>query len=319
MATYLSRVADRLKLLTAVVASAGTADADKLVALNSSGKFDASVLNIGTATNTVAAGDHLHDSRYLKLAGGNLSGPITFGTTNPNPAIRVRHINGKGVVNDTDDTLYLNYSVSGKGVQVGAPGGNGPLTVYGLTRIEKDWDSVYGNLFLKGNAPAITLFDRDHATKWMIHNDADQLIFYRTLTGTETAYDWQVRASINNAGTILSAALAGAGNRAVYSDPSGNLTNTASDRRLKTAIAPIRYGLADVLRLAPVSFRWKNPQLGGQTEIGLIAQDVQAIIPEVIGRNADAMLSIDYPKLVAVLINAIKDLNIRIQVLEARP
>jgi hypothetical protein len=104
--------------------------------------------------------------------------------------------------------------------------------------------------------------------------------------------------------------LAGTGTRAVYSDAVGTLTNTASDESLKTNIAPLTYGLNEVLQLAPVFYNWKDTEkMGTQKEIGLIAQQVQSIIPEVIGENFDGTLSLDYPKLVAVLINAIKELN----------
>lgn len=78
MATYFSLVAGIRKLLTAVVASAGAADQDKLVATNASGKVDQSVLPIGSTATDVASGDHLHDDRYLKLTGGTLTGNISI-------------------------------------------------------------------------------------------------------------------------------------------------------------------------------------------------------------------------------------------------
>jgi hypothetical protein len=259
------------------------------------------------------------DARYLKLSGGTLSGAVTFGTSNPNPALRIRHLNGKAASADTDDTLYLNYSAPGKGVVVGDTGTDHPLTAFGditaggYLRSNRAWDGVYGGLHLSGFKPSITLWDTDQSKKWLIHCAADSLFFYRATTGAETAADWVSKVYITSTGQIACAALAGSGNRAVYSDAGGALTNSASDRRLKKDIAPLGYGLAEVLRLAPVFYRWKDPHLGGGREIGLIAQDVRDIIPEVIGRNADGMLSLDYPKLVAVLVLAIQELNDKLQ------
>ena len=46
--------------------------------------------------------------------------------------------------------------------------------------------------------------------------------------------------------------------------------------------------------------------MGSQTEIGLIAQEVQQLVPEVIGTNSNGMLSLDYPKLTATLIKALQ-------------
>lgn len=113
--------------------------------------------------------------------------------------------------------------------------------------------------------------------------------------------------------------LAGTGNRAVYSDASGTLTNTASDERLKTSISPISYGLDEVMRMTPVKFKWKDStKMGSQKEIGLIAQEIHQIVPEVVGYNNDGMMSLDYPKLIAVLINAIKELKGEIDELSRR-
>lgn len=113
--------------------------------------------------------------------------------------------------------------------------------------------------------------------------------------------------------------LAGTGNRAVYSDASGTLTNTASDERLKTSILPLSYGLDEVMRMIPVKFKWKDStKMGSQKEIGLLAQEIHQIVPEVVGYNNDGMMSLDYPKLIAVLINAIKELKGEIDELSRR-
>jgi len=107
--------------------------------------------------------------------------------------------------------------------------------------------------------------------------------------------------------------LSGTGNRAVYSDGNGILTNTASDSTLKKDVSIISQGLNEVLQLNPVSFNWKNTQkYGEQREIGFLAQEVQPIVPEVIGSNSDGTLSLDYSKMIAVLTKAIQELNTKV-------
>jgi hypothetical protein len=108
-------------------------------------------------------------------------------------------------------------------------------------------------------------------------------------------------------GTLATDTLGGSGNRAVYSDGGGTLTNSSSDVTLKTNIQNINYGLDSILSLRPVSYNWIEEKRGLQKEIGFIAQEVQAHIPEVIGINSDETLSLDYPKLTAVLTKAIKE------------
>jgi len=120
-------------------------------------------------------------------------------------------------------------------------------------------------------------------------------------------------------GLIQSNYLAGSGNRAVYSDASGNLTNSSSDIILKENVLTLTNCLSKSLLLRPVSYNWIDKEKrGSQNEIGLIAQEVQAIIPEVIGANSDGTLALDYAKLTAILIGALKEQNVIIESLNAR-
>jgi hypothetical protein len=113
------------------------------------------------------------------------------------------------------------------------------------------------------------------------------------------------------------ASLVGTGNRAVYSTADGALTNSSSDITLKTNIIPIAYGLNTILKLKPITYNWINTNiLGTQTEIGFIAQEVQIEIPELIGINSNGKLSLDYPKMVAILTKAIQEQQCRINLLE---
>jgi hypothetical protein len=80
-----------------------------------------------------------------------------------------------------------------------------------------------------------------------------------------------------------------------------------SDMRLKTDIEPLQYGLKEVLQLRPVSFKWKNEK-NGLRKLGLLAQEVEPIIPEVIASDGqNGILGMNYAELVPVLINAVKE------------
>ena len=118
---------------------------------------------------------------------------------------------------------------------------------------------------------------------------------------------------ISPSGNVKIVMLSGTGNRAVYSDANGNLTNTSSDGTLKENIFTISQGLTEILKLNPVSFNWKDTEkYGDQREIGFIAQEVQSIIPEVIGKNANGTLSLDYSKMISVLTKSIQELNAKV-------
>ncbi len=80
-----------------------------------------------------------------------------------------------------------------------------------------------------------------------------------------------------------------------------------SDRRLKTNITNLNYGLKEVLALQPVGYNWKEKPTA-EHKIGLIAQDVRKLVPEVVvGDETKEKLGMNYAELVPVLINAIKE------------
>lgn len=89
---------------------------------------------------------------------------------------------------------------------------------------------------------------------------------------------------------------------------SANGVIQTSDIRLKTDINELSYGLKDLMQLTPVSYKWKgNP---GSAKIGLIAQEVKKVIPEVVsGDESTENLGMNYAELVPLLINSIKELK----------
>jgi hypothetical protein len=98
---------------------------------------------------------------------------------------------------------------------------------------------------------------------------------------------------------------------------SANGTVQTSDARLKTAIQPLQYGLKEILQLNPVRYNWiEHPVTGGK--IGLIAQEVKKIVPEVVvGDEEKEKLGMNYAELVPVLINAVKEQEKQIESIAA--
>ncbi len=84
-----------------------------------------------------------------------------------------------------------------------------------------------------------------------------------------------------------------------------------SDRNLKKNINPIQYGLSQVLKMKPVTFNWKAEIEKEQKHIGFIAQEINAIIPEVVDisktdKGID-QYGIKYSDLIPVLVKAIQE------------
>ncbi|MEP7377220.1 MAG: tail fiber domain-containing protein [Chitinophagaceae bacterium] len=182
--------------------------------------------------------------------------------------------------NGTESVNYVNLGINSSGYSAGGITG-GANTAYLYST---------GNDFIIGNSTS-----------------NKSLVFYTTTGVTSTE-----RMRITNAGLIP-------GQDNAYS--LGNTTNRwtaawavngaiqTSDARLKKNIHPLSYGLKEIMQLKPVSYNWiESPDSGNK--IGLIAQEVKKVIPEVvIGDEQKEKLGMNYAEMVPVLINAIKDLN----------
>ncbi|GGZ88078.1 tail fiber domain-containing protein [Novosphingobium arvoryzae] len=94
----------------------------------------------------------------------------------------------------------------------------------------------------------------------------------------------------------------------------GNIT-AYSDARLKTDIETITGALDRVRKLRGVTFSRRDT---GNRGVGLIAQELAAIVPEAVTTHEDGLLSVAYGNLVGVLIEAVKDLADKVDRLEAR-
>ena len=110
-------------------------------------------------------------------------------------------------------------------------------------------------------------------------------------------------------------------------DSSGNFTATGnvtaySDARLKTDVNTINDALGICGKLRGVSYKWIKD---GKESIGVIAQEVEEVLPEVVLTNVDTdpstgetteIKSVDYGKIVGVLINAINELKAEVEELK---
>jgi len=93
---------------------------------------------------------------------------------------------------------------------------------------------------------------------------------------------------------------------------------TASDARLKTVLAPLENCTAKLSAINPCYFEYKADK-SKKRRIGLIAQECQKDFPEVVNEGPeDKMLGMCYGDMVPVLIQAIKELTVRIEGLEGR-
>ena len=114
----------------------------------------------------------------------------------------------------------------------------------------------------------------------------------------------------------------------------GTVWANPSDARIKTVEGDYTLGLAEITRLEPVVFRYKGndtrtrrhtlPGAAARAIVGLVAQDVEAIFPDMVtkregwidGQRVDDFRDLDTGELIFALVNAVKTLAARVAALE---
>jgi hypothetical protein len=87
-----------------------------------------------------------------------------------------------------------------------------------------------------------------------------------------------------------------------------------SDIVLKQDIEPIEDALAKIKELKGVTWEWRST-VGGPGHVGVIAQDVEKVLPELVGK-VGPWKTVDYQGLIGVLVEAVKTLATRVEELE---
>lgn len=133
--------------------------------------------------------------------------------------------------------------------------------------------------------------------------------------------------------TPSSPRIAGTENKIVFYNSQNNVYNSIlvknvynqSDERAKTNIKNLTNGLNTVLKLRPVSYNFVDDyqksasKLGENNyEIGLLAQDVEKVLPNVVTTDDNGYKLINYNAMIPILIDAIKTLQAEVEELKNR-
>ena len=96
----------------------------------------------------------------------------------------------------------------------------------------------------------------------------------------------------------------------------------SSDERLKENITTIEDALDKVNAIRGVEFDWKADHIkkrGGEDgyfvrkhDVGILAQDVKKVCPEVVAEKEDGTLGVKYEKLIGLLVQAINELSAKV-------
>ena len=157
------------------------------------------------------------------------------------------------------------------------------------------------------------VFMHNGGTETGLYNDVDnEWLFQGNHNGSSYMYyNGSARIEASSAGCSITGSLTASGNVTAY-----------SDARLKTNVNTIDNALDIVDELRGVRFDWKE---SGEHSIGVIAQEVEEVLPEVVldvtstdseTKVKNTVKTVDYGKMVGVLINAIKELKAEVEELK---
>jgi hypothetical protein len=159
--------------------------------------------------------------------------------------------------------------------------------------------SLNGGLVLQGN-----LNDQPSVKPHVVVNSAGELLV--NTTSDAGAYQLQVNGDIYAPTARFYFVNSGGYTQNLNLRADGTLTTAASDQRLKRDIATITQPLEKVLALRGVTYNWKDTSLPKRM-MGMIAQEVLAVVPELVFQNkADGFYGINYGETAGLFIEAIK-------------
>lgn len=256
---------------------------------SASGGWAAQLTNSNTASNTT------------KTVGLELRGTDTVGTEKQAALVRA-------VPNDSNyvgASLVFSTRASDAVAERARISSAGNLGIGGTPSVRLHTFATNENFRMEGTDPWASFYQSGTRKGWWGYGSAaatPDWSFVNEVAAGDFVFD-------TNGGAYTFYDFAGGGTTTASINNNGDLIRTVSDERLKEGISDLSRGLDAVLRMRPVRFQWRDKETyGDRWDIGFIAQEMIASVPEAVSKNPDGMYSLDYQKLIAVVVGAIQEL-----------
>ncbi len=266
-------------------------------------------------TGAVTATHTQLNTAYLPLAGGTLTGALNGTAATFSGAVTGGSFAGPLTGNVTGNASTATVLQTARTINGASFNGSANISFTTDATAEGATNLYFTNARARSAISVSGSLSYNSGTGVISFTDAVTSVAGRTgaitlATSDVTGLDTALAGKLSTSGGSLS------GNLSV----TGTITATGditafSDARLKSHVETISEAIYKVKQLRGVSYISK---FNMEPRIGVIAQEVERVIPEVVHTHGDGLKSVAYQNLVGLLIEAIKDLELRVAELEGR-
>jgi hypothetical protein len=295
---------------------------------------------------------------YLDPASGgtslNAAGNLVYGTGGSNTGSFIYHGGGSGdygvirfyQAGSNNQTIHVFPTTWQGGSLQSASTGSINLTgvngvTFGAWNANNGWVDTSGNGQFNGSSRAPIFYDSNDTTYYLDPNGYSQIngngsvngssgvgmsIYSTGGNGTIMAFHrggyYAINFGLDSDNVIRIGGWSASANR-LQMDMSGNLTMAGnvtaySDIRIKTDILVIENALEKVSKIRGVTFIRTDEGSSDARQSGVIAQEVELVLPEVVSEDASGIKNVAYGNMAGLFIEAIKELKAEIEELKSR-
>lgn len=250
-------------------------------------------ISLNASTNEVT----IYDYEFSTIFGGhvffnNVSTPLVNPDESPNRAAFM-HVTR---YNDSSSTLRTGFLLQSYGE---GTGGNTDIIPIALVPHQRN--------DLLNNSTA-WYFNKN--LRFLIANDGAGYIGWETEGDHRITGDLTVNNDVDVTGTVDASLIRSTGDVIAF---------YSSDERLKDNIIPLRNATDKIKQIGGYEFDWNDKQnIYEGHDVGVIAQEVEKVLPEVVETRDSGYKAVKYEKIVPLLIESIKELTSRIEELETK-
>jgi len=260
----------------------------------------------GDVTLNVAAGNLIDvqanqvdvDLSELSTSTSNGDGDFfcVVDSSNAQKKLTKGNINNSGFNNDagyTTNTGDITSVVAGSGLTGGATSGAATLNIGAGTGIDVAADAI-----------SVDVSD------FMSNGSNNRVV---TATGAD-AMNGEANMTFDGSTLVIAGAITATGDITAFQ---------SSDKTLKENISSIENAVDKISKINGVYYNWtseaqeKHKHFGKEKEVGVIAQDVEAVLPEIVQTRDDGTKAVKYERLCALLIESVKELKKEIEELKS--